>query len=231
MRFLDLDLDFFLDCTAYYSGNGRLTSNYKPWSTSKVRQFLEKRCGLSRNSPLPGRILQTHSGVFDFWHTLIQSGNLRLPFDLIHIDAHPDIWVGDGLHLVSTFLHINAEVLRTSLSKKSILPGNYLTFAIAYGWISSLLWVSLQGQPDYLYELNGKMESNLMQLRKRRAESAGRESDSAKDDLCIPFRILFWQKFRTREKFDYVAFSRSPDFTPLESDALIPIVEEYMKQI
>ena len=47
----------------------------------------------------------------------------------------------------------------------------------------------------------------------------------------IPFKILPWNKFRTSETFDYIALSRSPNFTPPESDELIPVIEGYMRQI
>jgi hypothetical protein len=47
---------------------------------------------------------------------------------------------------------------------------------------------------------------------------------------CVGFKILPSDKFHTNESFDYVALSRSPDFTPPESDRLISVIEEYMKQ-
>jgi len=49
MRFLDLDLDFFLNYNAYSSGSDgvRLGSKYKPWSVSRVRRFLEDRYAAS----------------------------------------------------------------------------------------------------------------------------------------------------------------------------------------
>jgi len=49
--------------------------------------------------------------------------------------------------------------------------------------------------------------------------------------LGVPFKALPWQKFKTSETFDYMALSRSPDFTPPESDSLVSVVEEYMRQI
>ena len=47
----------------------------------------------------------------------------------------------------------------------------------------------------------------------------------------VPIKILPWHKFRTSETFDYMSLSRSPSFTPPESDALIPVVEGYMRKI
>jgi hypothetical protein len=122
MRFLDLDLDFFLNKNAYCSecDSGRLGSDYKPWSASRVRHFLEDRCGLSPDAPVQGRTVESHDGVFDFWRTLIESGGLSVPFEVIHIDAHPDLWVGDGLYLTSAFLHVDTERRLAILNRKHI---------------------------------------------------------------------------------------------------------------
>jgi hypothetical protein len=53
----------------------------------------------------------------------------------------------------------------------------------------------------------------------------------AQRERGVPFEILPWHKFRTSKRFDYMALSRSPNFTPPESDALVPVIEEYMTQI
>ncbi len=100
MLFLDLDLDFFLNKNAYSSEHDgvRLGLEYKPWSAFKVRHFLEYRCGLSTNTPLPGRTVESHDGILNLWSTLIESGDLRIPFEVIHVDAHPDMWAGGGLY-------------------------------------------------------------------------------------------------------------------------------------
>ena len=233
MRFLDLDLDFFLNDNAYCSecGSGRLGSEYKPWRASKVRHFLEERCGLSPDAPVQGRTVESHDGVFVVWRTLIESGGLRVPFEVIHIDAHPDLWVGGGLYLTSEFLHVDSERGLAMLNRKHVHSGNYLTFAIACGWIASLVWVPLRKHLKGLPKWDGDARSDLIQFKKRKGEGPIQELPVVERDPGVPFKILPWHKFRTSETFDYIAFSRSPNFTPPESDELIPIVEGYMRQI
>jgi hypothetical protein len=234
MRFLDLDLDFFLNDNAYYSGcdSGRLGSEYKPWSASKVRHFLEERCGLSPDAPVQGRTVESHDGVLDFWHMLIESGGLRVPFEVIHIDAHPDLWVGGGLYLTSGFLHVDSERGLAMLKRKHVHSGNYLTFAIAYGWVGSLVWVPLRKRLKGLPKWDGDARSILIQFKKRKGEGSSiRDLPVVEREPGVPFKILPWNKFRTSETFDYIALSRSPSFTPPESDELIPIIEGYMRQI
>lgn len=233
MRFLDLDLDFFLNDNAYRSesDSGRLSSEYKPWSASKVRHFVEEKCGLSRDAPVQGRTVESHDEVFDFWRTLIESGSLGVPFEVIHIDAHPDLWVGGGLYLMSEFLYVDSELVLAMLSRKHVHSGNYLTFAIACGWIASLVWVRLRRCSKGLSKWDGDARSSLTQFKKRKDKCSNQELPAVERDPPIPFKILPWRKFRTSETFDYIAFCRSPNFTPPESDELIPVIEEYMRQI
>ncbi len=232
MRFLDLDLDFFLNKNAYSRGydGGRLGPEYKPWSAFRVRRFLEDRCGLLSDAPVCGRTLESHDSILGFWKALIESGRLRVPFDVIHVDAHPDIWVGDGLYRTPEYLYIDTRRGPAMLKKKPIHPGNYLTFAISYGWLSSLVWVSLltRGLPRW----DADARSILMQFKKKKADrSSVRGLPVMEKERGVSFRMLPWHKFRTGETFDYIALSRSPDFTPPESDSLIPVIEAYIKQI
>ncbi len=230
MRFLDLDLDFFLNENAYYSGchGRRLGSEYKPWSVSKVRHFLEDRCGLSLDAPVKGRTVESHDGVLDFWRALIESGGLMVPFEVIHIDAHPDLWVGDALYLTPGFLHVDSGMLKI----KQVHSGNYLTFAIVYGWVGSLVWVPLRKNLRGLPKWDGDARSVLIQLKKRKGESSPiRDLPTTERERIVSFKILPWYNFRTSETFGYIALSRSPNFTPPESDGLVAVVEGYMKQV
>lgn len=229
MRFLDLDLDFFLNNNSYCTGSdsGRLGSEFKPWSVAKVRRFLEENCCLSLDTPVPGRTIESHDGVIEFWHSLINSGDLRVPFDLVHIDAHPDLSVRGGLYLTSGLLHIDSESALATLKKEYVHAGNYLTFAIACGWIASLVWVPLHKTLKDLPKGYGPIQFNKRE-----------DGDSHIEDLSVvekksgvPYKILSWYGFKTTETFNYMALSWSSNFTPLESDALIPVIEEYMRQI
>jgi hypothetical protein len=234
MRFLDLDLDFFLNQNAYCTtcGSKRLGPEYKPWGVSKVRHFLEDRCGLSLVTPVQGRTVESHDSVLDFWRTLIESSKLKVPFEVIHIDAHPDLLVVDGMHLASDFLHIDWGLGLAMLERKHVHSGNYLTFAIVYGWVGSLVWIHLRKNSKDLPKWDGDARSGLIQNKKRGGKSSYlRDLPTAEMVNGIPFKTMPWHKFRASGPFDYIALSRSPNFTPLESDGLITVVEGYMEQI
>ena len=234
MRFLDLDLDFFLNDNPYHSGSysRRLGSEYKPWSVSKVRHFLEKRCSLSHDTPVPGRTVENHDTVIDFWVMLIESGGLNVPFEVIHIDAHPDVSVRDGLYLKSGLLYIDSKPGLARLDREHVHPGNYLTFALASGWLASLVWVALPQTFERLPKGYSEAGFGLMHLKRRKTvDSSMGRLPVAQTERGVPFEILSWHKFRTSKRFDYMALSRSPNFTPPESDALVPVIEEYMRQM
>ena len=162
MRFLDLDLDFFLNKNAYFSesDSGRLSSDYKPWSAFRVRRFLERRCGLSSNTPIEGRTFDSHDKVLYFWSMLIESGRLKIPFEVIHVDAHPDLLIDQILHMTSGFLLIDLQRGLNILEKKQVHPDNYLTFAVAYGWIESLVWIPLIDYEEHKPEFDGDVRAS-----------------------------------------------------------------------
>ncbi|MFA5309369.1 MAG: UPF0489 family protein [Dehalococcoidales bacterium] len=225
MLFLDLDLDFFLNDNAYGGENARLGPEYRPWPVSRVRHFLGDRCGLSPESPVAGRTVTSHDEIIDFWRTLIESGRLKVPFEVIHVDAHPDLWAGGGLYRTSSYLYLEPGKRLAMLQTQEVNPGNYLTFAIAYGWIKSLIWVSLLRSSPRRPTWDADARSLSARLEEENAGSA------ANKDNGVFYRVLPWHEFRAGAAFDYMALSKSPGFTPPASDALVPVIEGYMRQI
>jgi hypothetical protein len=232
MRFLDLDLDFFLNQNAYAHGHiqGRLGPEYIPWTVYRVRRFLEGRCGLFPDALLPGRIVKNHDEVIGFWRTLIKSGALTTPFDVVHIDAHPDMWVGGGLYLTPGCLHVQPDRELAVFKMKPAHEGNFLTFALARGWVRSLVWVPLRkiSEQHPIWDADARTVKARFH-RKTSVKSTVKNPSALEKELEIPYRILPWNRFRIHEPFDFMALSRSPGFTPPRSDALIEVIESYMK--
>jgi len=225
MRFLDLDLDFFLNHNTYDTGvdSVRPGAEFKPWSAPKVQRFLEKRCRLSLDIPVPGRTVASHDAVIEFWRALIGTGKLNIPFEVIHIDAHPDMSVRGGLYLVSGMLQIDAGNVPSGLEQEGVHAGNYLTYAIACGWVASLVWLPLHETLKDLPRCHGDARDGLTPPESRQGAEAGKSG--------VPFRISSWYRWGAEGPFDYMVLSRSPHFTPPESDTLVPVIERYMRQI
>jgi hypothetical protein len=210
LRFLDLDLDFFLNKNAYaVDAGGRPGAGYRPWPESRVRRFLEDSCGLSCYSPIPGRIVEKHDGVLAFWGMLVKTGRLAVPFEVAHVDAHPDFSVRGGLYLSGGRLRLGPK--SSTLGIPSAHPGNYLNLALSWGWLSSLVWVPLAEAPAG-------------------GAYAPRFPDDAPETPGVPFEVVPRRAFHA-SGFNFLALSISPDFTPPSSDLLLPAIREYMELI
>lgn len=100
MKILDIDMDYFMTEIAHtpYSCNERLKEEYygnSVWSADKVKNFLEQNLGLSRDNKIPGRIVCGHNESLFFWEELIGSKKLNVPFDVVHVDSHADLGLGE----------------------------------------------------------------------------------------------------------------------------------------
>jgi hypothetical protein len=115
--------------------------------------------------------------------------------------------------------------------RENLHSGNYLTFAIAYGWVASLVWVPLRKTLKDLPKWYSDARYGRPQLKARKGGDYMGDLSVSESKSGVPFTILPGNKFRTSETFDYMVLSRSPSFTPPKSDTLIPVFEEYMRKI
>ena len=174
-----------------------------------------------------------HDEIFDFWAELIKSTRLQVPFDVTHVDAHSDMWFGGGIYMVSEFLHINVEDRPVRLKREKVDSGNYLAFALACRWVRSLVWVPLRKNFDDLPYWDYDRKSSLIQMKKRNFinDLPIRDLPVVGIEPAIPLKIIPWRRFTAQGSFKYLGLSRSPSFTPLDSDGLIPVIEEYIRKI
>lgn len=143
---LDLDLDFFVWPIAHWpEGDERLPeSEYSVSRPDDVREFLEQHCCLHPSRKIPGRAVIEHRDAFFTWRAWLRSGILPVPFDVIHVDAHADLGLGDA-----GWVYLLSEVLALPLRERDVPEigpralnsGNYLAFAIANRWIGRLTYV------------------------------------------------------------------------------------------
>ena len=252
MRVLDLDLDFFLDHIAHDRGEGeRLSSEeYHPWNVESVIAFLEDRCGLGRQKRVRGRVITDHVEAFYYWRGLIQGNELTVPFDVIHVDAHADLGMGDGgwAYLVSDVARRELPGRATDLREghDALNSGNFLAFALGCRWISNLTYVYHHtrvphGGPNDLFAYHFKdldATTNTLQLKRtddpfllneRNEFQANVERGLIELEPEIPFEAVSPQDFRDDGDFDLVVLCRSPGFTPRESDLLIPVISRYIQ--
>jgi hypothetical protein len=146
-RVLDLDLDFFVWPPAHWpQWKGRMPPDAveRLASPEAVRGFLEGQCGLSREKPLPGTMVTKHDEVFPVWRRWLDDGLLRGPFEVVHVDGHADLGLGDA-----GYVYLMTELLAAPVQERrnprtgfdGMNEGNYLTFALANRWLARLTYV------------------------------------------------------------------------------------------
>ena len=234
-RILDIDLDFFLDGVAHWrsSSDGRLDDEYRPWETDAALTFLRDQCGLA--DPLPGFVVEHHGELFARWRQAIEAGNLHTPFHVTHVDAHADLGLGDaGYVQIMSDLLFRAPHERTypATDTYGLGDGNYLAFAVACRWISSMEYVCHPGSTDLLYHHMKDFDcrGDALQLKAvtHDALNAAMFSDErptvTRLEPEVPFSMIEWPSYKAAEPFDFVCLCRSPGFTPATADPLFDLI-------
>ena len=234
MRVLDIDLDFFLSdcCPLAEMGKRPALIGHEPWPEEKVIDFLEKQCGLSANAPVPGRVFETHDSALLYWREQMQKGKLKAPFHVTHVDAHSDLGIGrPGPGFVLNSVLPRSTDKREDIEKyydmSKLDEANYLLFALAFRWISSLDNVrNPKSRPDIPEEilLPGRRDGiQLSSFASRLFEgSNGREPE-------IPFNVFEdYRTFISPAQYDHVTLAISPRYSPEAADALVPVVSRYI---
>jgi UPF0489 domain len=240
-------MDFFLDDIAHWvSDNERLNDeDYKPWRENEFRNFLENKCLLNKENPIKGRIITNHNEAFFFWDELIQLSKLKKPFAVTHIDAHSDTGLGDAgyVYIMKDLINYPIEERRGILDIQKVQMGNYLSYALACGWIKNVEFVLHSLWDNDILEMHVKnfdTKENFFQFKAYdRKIDVGLALPAIVDgrikpistDNEIPFKLTPWKNFETTKKFDYLVFCQSPGYTPKSADYMLDIIKEYIIEI
>ena len=229
MRVLDIDLDFFLSGVCELADLGERPTGCAPWPLEDVRAFLETRCGLSRENPLPGAVFETHDGALTFWKARMDAGELTAPFHVTHVDAHSDLGIGrPGPTFVLESVITRPPARRAEIDgyyrARKLDEANYLLFALAFRWISSLDNVR---NPASRPDMPGRF---CFDGRIRLSSSAGTLIPALDfHEPEVPFWVFDdWREFRAKAPYDFATLAVSPRYSPKEADALIDVFREHV---
>lgn len=247
IRFLNIDLDFFLDRTAHRPRSlvrRQSSKSFKPWSEQALRDFLETQCGLVKGQQIEGRFGTHHDAAFDYWHSLISASEPESQIELTHIDAHADLGMGDSswLDIMENVLLLSVDLRVTPKRGPTCLNlGNYITYAAACRWIKSVVFVQ---NPSWAHDLppfyfkNFDYKSGYMELKGFHPGRLQNESGTAfsrfpimvpdMTEPCIPFTTVQCSSFLANASFDYAFLSHSPNYTPRSADKLIGVFSDYI---
>jgi hypothetical protein len=180
---LDLDLDFFVwPPFRHEPESQRLPASECRHlaSRTQVRAFMEGKCCLSTQEPLPGYEAEAHVNAFKVWARWIEDNRLSVPFDVVHVDAHSDLGSGEN----QSCWFIERELLALPVDERGhpifgpdhLNSGNYLLGAIANRWIAHLTYVYpvdpnpptsfISGEPITPVESMMRIEDTMMRIQK-----------------------------------------------------------------
>lgn len=265
MRVLDLDMDYFMKAVATSIGESETDrlpeDDYGDyvWTEREVRDFLENNLGLSQGNKIRGRVVAGHNESLFFWRELIEKGELTIPFDVIHVDSHADLGLGysSWAHILDYLLFYPVEErykhprhFDTSGHLRSEGIGDYLLFAVAYRWLSSIIYC---GNPcgecnDYILDtlkdfrdepIWDKPVQNTIQLLHNPEMPFPQYDDSeytkqkyiqkSRKEPEVPFLIIpTVEDVHFNGDFDFAVLAQSPNYTPASADYIMDVFRDYI---
>jgi hypothetical protein len=250
MKVLDIDIDLFVDPRPSWRADAdRLDSaRYRSWSPMAVEDYLTDRCNIQKEHPLPGAIVTEHHELFDRWDSLISTGQLTTPFDLVHIDSHADLGMGDpsSRYIMGDLLHheLNQRYKPRRSGADRLREGNFITFAIAYRWISSIVYVhhpqlikdngGLHDIPTCLFR-NNDPRCGVLQLKQlpRDCLDGGirrlQEFEPISLEPEVPIKLVDRDSFSTDDSFSFVFSAQSPRYTPVTADSILNTIRKFIQ--
>jgi hypothetical protein len=236
-RVLDIDLDFFVTPVVHWpQWQDRAPADHEVWPVEEAVGFLTERCLLTAR--LPGFVTERHDELFWLWRDAIRDGALVPPFDVVHLDAHADLGLGDAgyAYLMTELLFEPAELREEPRAEtegsSGLAEGNFLLFALACGWIGSMRYVYGDGGGDDepLYAREGfDVDATRLQL----AAMSQHELDRflrrevpvvSRLEPAVPYVSGHHREFEAAEAFDFVCITRSPRYTPAAADVLFDVL-------
>ncbi len=172
-------------------------------------------------------------------------GRGDLCFSIDHIDGHADLGAGDSsIEYIATqllFLPLEQrDFLRCYGMRQDLDPGNFLVYAMACQLVKELNFIippaGGKDVPTILYKDYDK-KSFALQLKKFPELQMSELLENPEHlerftpvgvEPAVPFRIIPYHEFRSVGDYDLIFLAKSPTFTPLASDVLIPVILEYM---
>jgi hypothetical protein len=257
MRVLDIDLDFFLYRIDHHrdGADDRADSDENPpWPVDDAIGFLTERCQLDGRRP--GFVVEHHNELFYRWGEAIEAGQMATELEVVHVDAHGDLGMGDASYaylvgeLAFAPIADRYPILKRrrprsrkemlDLSNDALTDGNWLMFALACGWLSSLTYVTTSdrqllddGRPGDLPLVLMKdfgRQADYLQVVATREEvlrwSRSRPTVIAARDPPVPFMTALRRDYQATEPFDIVCLTRSPQYTPIEADPIFDAIRE-----
>lgn len=260
MLVLHIDLDFFVDPIVYYrtdSGPRPEDQEFRTEKLASVKKFLAEQCLLPARSKLPGAAVIHNDEVFGELEKVISSGKLTTPFEMIHIDAHADLGVGEHDR---SFERISTDILHRPVSERPAAVrdgfgalgfGNWLAYSLACRWIDKMTVVRHPAAKDDLHpgyfveylqpkwmqrpavrELNLRMQPLLRSEWESGAWKLtgrwGKKLSKPVEAPLIPTTVVERDQFQLDRRPDFLFLCLSPGYSPPAVDKLFAGLKKYL---
>ena len=248
MVILSIDIDFFVAPTkrdAPPNPTKRLChERYAVDHEHEIRDFLEKKCQLSRNRRIPGALIRHHVQGFDILESIFLSTNR--PSKLVHVDAHDDLGVGDCAYsyLLTDWLHEPRDKRPPpKRGDDGLNLGNWLAFAAAAGFVESVEFIPRWYPPSYILQCYfdkdpvhaermrfcpispEDLSTNFCQHGLKQWRSFLRSQEAR---TTVSWMITELRNFAMESHPDFVFFCQSPAYTPATADTILEMAKEYI---
>lgn len=247
MIVLSIDIDFFVSPTAGDEPHGstrRLSEkDYTTAQNRSVSAFL-RRCRLSSHQQVSGVFIRHHVQAFDVIKAL--TSNHAGVDELVHVDAHPDLGMGDSgyVYLLTNVAHRPRSTRsRPRRGASGLNAGNWVPFVVANGWVKRITFVPREFEwnallPHYFRKPFPPRRTNLEVLKAHEVDLAElndyhRDKSTLFEGRTIAGRAQFTvqsrRRFRMATPPDFLIVCQSPQFTPRSADEVIRTIRPMVK--
>jgi hypothetical protein len=191
--------------------------------------------------------MRHHLQAFDVLEMLFRRSGETANLD--HVDAHADLGLGDYsfAYLLGDWFSQRHTVHGPDRGHHELNSGNWLAFAIASGFVESTLHIrSPTSSSDFVRHYFREDPYQASEIIFRQFEKATfrhpsgwnnstdywqhlRSLDSRTEDVVrAGWRVAQQAEYERRSRPDFVMVCQSPQFTPIEADAIIFQLQDYV---
>jgi len=210
-------------------------------TTEDVCSFLERRCHFSKRTRIPGYEFDEHQDAFHTWRRWLREGKLSAPFSVTHVDGHADL----GSAFRPTSRYVETELLAFPIADRSaprfgpdgLDSGSYLLGAIANRWISRVVYVyptkrRLNTSKCAEVGVDWPMRDEYRPPAPDLVAWVFQNNDPRSGNIQLQGEPIVPFELTEEAEFDFSGFThmvvaRSPRYTPLPADDLLPTIREY----
>jgi uncharacterized protein UPF0489 len=216
---LDVDFDYCVHPTSTrgYADRARVQSSV--WlPPAELVDWLGRR-GLLRPESFAGTV-KSHEQVLPIWVRLVKSQALRVPFTVLHVDAHPDLMDLDPALAASVerATHLTSDMVIRAR------PGNFLQFVILVGWVARIWFLFPDRERARIASMEKMSVSEIAAIVRKPIESRARAGGGGLELAVRVGRRTLPVELHTRDTLPTLppptvtVLAHSPEFIPPRFD-------------